>query len=111
MKVRARDLGSATSAGEVGKWRDVKGGRGRRRSADVAVELALEDDAARVFDQPKLFHLLADLIFVPAKKTCGLCHRPAVVEFVLEVANIGVGPGFARVCVHRRPTSLGLHMA
>jgi hypothetical protein len=32
-----------------------------------------------------------------------------VVEFVLEVANIGVGPGLTRVCVHRS-TSLGLHM-
>jgi hypothetical protein len=31
----------------VGKWRDVKGGRGRRRSADVAVEFV--DELSQLF--------------------------------------------------------------
>jgi len=57
--------------------------------------VALENDAplARVLGQPKLFHRRADLVHVPAQEACGLCDRPAVVEFVLEVANIGFGPG------------------
>jgi len=50
--------------------------------------------------RPKLLHLLAHLVHVPAKEARRLGHRPAVVEFVLEVADIGLGPGLARVSVH-----------
>ena len=55
----------------------------------------LEDDAplARLLGQLKLLHLRAHLVHVPAKKARGLCNRPAVVKFVLEVAAIGLGPG------------------
>ena len=33
-------------------------------------------------DQSKLLHLLADLVFVPAKKACGLRDCPAVGDLV-----------------------------
>jgi hypothetical protein len=39
--------------------------------------------AARLLGQPKFLHLRADFVHVPAKEACGLCNRPAVVEFVL----------------------------
>ena len=41
--------------------------------------LVLEDDAplTRLFGQPKLLHLRAHLVHVPAKEACGLCNRPA----------------------------------
>ena len=48
----------------------------------------LEDDdapLARLLGQPKLLHLRAHLVHVPAKEARRLCNRPAVVEFVLEV--------------------------
>jgi hypothetical protein len=38
------------------------------------------------------FHLRADLVLVPAKKANGLGDRPAVFDFALEVADIGLGP-------------------
>ena len=46
----------------------------------------LEDHAplARLLGQPKLLHLPAHLVHVPAKEAGGLCNRPAVVEFVLR---------------------------
>jgi hypothetical protein len=40
-----------------------------------------------------LLHLRALLAHFPAKKARGFCNRPAVVEFVPEVADIDLGPG------------------
>ena len=40
------------------------------------------DFFAGPLDQSKLLHLLADLVFVPAKKACGLRDCPAVGDLV-----------------------------
>ena len=64
---------------------------GRRGGGDPAIHrlgiFVLENHAhvlAWMRFQPKLFHLLADLIFVPAKDR-GLCDSPAVGDFVRQV--------------------------
>ena len=61
----------------------------------IGMGTVLEDDAplARLFGQPKLLHLRAHLVHVPAQEARGFCNRPAVGDFVLEVADIGLGPG------------------
>jgi hypothetical protein len=51
--------------------------------------------------QTKLLHFLADLVFVPAKKACGLRDCPAVADLVPQVAAIldqGL-PEFASIVV------------
>src|SRR4051812_34513839 len=58
----------------------------------TAAVIRIEQRGAVAFDQPKLFHLLAHLSHVPAKEACRFRYRPTVVEFVLEVADIGLGP-------------------
>lgn len=49
----------------------------QRHDADDAV---IDLPFVRLFDEPKLVHLLADLILVAAKKTRGLCERIAEFE-------------------------------
>jgi len=63
------------------------------RAGDRGIRTVLDASLAGL--QSELFHLLADLGYVPTKKARGLCDRPAVVDFVLEVADIGLGPGLA----------------
>ena len=42
--------------------------------------------------QPQFLRLLPHLVLVPAQEARRLRHRPAVVKFVLEVADIGLRP-------------------
>jgi hypothetical protein len=67
-----------------------------RYEIDVSLQFEIEtwvfksqfNDAAAALD----LCLISLVEHVPAKEARGLCNRPAVVEFVLEVADIGLGP-------------------
>jgi hypothetical protein len=51
--------------------------------------------------QSQLLHLRADLVHIAAEEARGLCNRLAVVEFVLEVTDVGLRPGLK--CVNKGP--------
>ena len=46
-----------------------------------------DDPLARLLGQLKLLHLRAHFVHVPAKEARGLCDRPAVGDFVRQVAE------------------------
>jgi hypothetical protein len=45
--------------------------------------------------QSQFLHLRADLVHIAAEEARGLCNRLAVVEFVLEVTDVGLRPGLS----------------
>lgn len=52
-------------------------------------------NAPRARLQSQLLHLRADLVHIAAEEARGLCNRLAVVEFVLEVTDVGLRPGLS----------------
>ena len=79
-------FGTFETAADV-RYLAAFGGKADCRTIAIYEYAPLEDDAplARLLGQNKLLHLRAHLVRVPAKEARGLCNRPAVVEFVLEV--------------------------